>query len=83
MGNKLEAKIIDFSEDRGKNKDGRLTISIKKTPKQGIMKFLEWLGNEFLNKGGLYCVDIISPMGKYRVYKNILEKNTWVESEEA
>lgn len=77
----FEAEIIDFKEDRGKNQDGRLTISVKKLPNEGIIKFLEWVGNEFINKGGLYAIDIVNPKGKYRVYKNKSEKNEWIKEE--
>ena len=74
-----DATIIGFKEDRGKNKDGRLIVLIKELPEHKIIEFLEWLGTEFINKGGLYAVDIRNPKGTYRVYKNNLGINKWIE----
>ena len=64
------AQIKGFIEDRGKDNDGRLVISVNKLPKGDIVEFLEWLGNSFIEKGGLYAVDIHCSKGKYRVYKD-------------
>lgn len=71
-------KIIGFKEDRGKNKDGRLTIKVNQFPSSDITEFLEWLGGEFIKEGGLYAVDIVNPNGTYRVYKDENEINTWI-----
>lgn len=76
---KGEMEIIDFKEDRGKNQDGRLTISVNQLPSDGIIDFLEWAGNEFINKGGLYAVDIVNAKGIYRGYKDESEKSEWIK----
>jgi len=47
-------------------------------PKGDIVEFLEWLGNSFIEKGGLYAVDVHCPKGKYRVYKDEKENNIWL-----
>lgn len=72
------AQIKDFIEDRGKDNDGRLVISVNKLPKGDTVEFLEWLGNSFIEKGGLYAVDVHYPKGKYRVYKDKKENNIWL-----
>jgi hypothetical protein len=82
MNYENEATIIDFKEDKGKNKDGRLTISIESLPLDGGREFLDWLGNEFINQGGLYAVDVVNPLGKYRIYKDKAEQNDWIELKE-
>lgn len=73
-----ESTIVGFVEDRGKGNDGRLTVSVKQLPKGNVVEFLDWLGNSFIEKGGLYAVDVVNPEGKYRVYKDKLEKNEWI-----
>jgi|GEM_PF-4298129 len=71
---KSEAKILGF-------KDEILTISVKEFPKEEreLLTFLDWMGKEFISKGGLCAVDIIvSNKGKYRVHKNKLKINGWI-----
>ena len=82
MSYKNAATIIDFKEDKGKGKDGRLTISIESLPLDSGREFLDWLGNEFINQGGLYSVDIVNSLGTYRVYKDKSEDNDWIELKE-
>lgn len=74
----MSAGIKGFVEDRGQNNDGRLVVSVNQIPKEGVTEFLEWLGNSFIEKGGLYAVDIECSKGKYRVYKDNSEKNGWI-----
>jgi hypothetical protein len=74
----FESQIKDFIEDKGKDKDGRLIVSVPKLPNGNIIKFLEWFGKEFIKKGGLYAVDIICPKGTYRVNRDKKEKNIWI-----
>lgn len=78
------AKIMDYIEDKGKNKDGRLVVKTTKLPNERYQEFFEWLGGEFISKGGLYAVDIVSEKGIFRVYKNPnkKEKNRWIELKE-
>lgn len=75
----FETTILNYREDRGKNKDGRLIVGIKEFPNGDNKEFLQWLGGEFIAKGGLYAVDIINPKGTYRVYKNNNEENHWLQ----
>lgn len=75
----MSAGIKGFIEDRGKNNEGRLVVSVNQMPKEGVTEFLDWLGNSFIEKGGLYAVDIECSKGKYRVYKDEKEKNDWIK----
>lgn len=74
----FESQIKDFIEDKGKGKDGRLIVSVPKLPKGNLIKFLAWLGGEFIKQGGLYAVDVACSKGTYRVYKDKNEHNVWI-----
>ena len=72
-------KIIGFKEDMGKDKDGRLIISVKQFPNSDVIEFLEWLGDEFIKQGGLYAIDIINPKGTYRIFRDNTKTNIWLQ----
>ena len=67
-----EMKILNYVEDKGKNKDGRLKVGVENFPIDNLEEFLIWAGNEFIKQGGLYAVDLCTMNGDgiYRVYKN-------------